>query len=209
MWVSGCTRAPVTDTSKPESTTRQVTIVNTAKPKVTPRQATAAATSATPIIQDPEGSRIVIPALGIDVPLEEVSWHIEYLEGKPIAVWDTAMGAAAHHRGSAAPGSVGNCVISGHSGEPESEEGAVEGAVFAGLWELEAGDLVHVTDEAGEQHTYIVESVTRVQEVGASLSERLEHGEVMSPSSDTRLTLVTCWPAWAYTHRVIVVARGV
>jgi sortase (surface protein transpeptidase) len=29
----------------------------------------------------------------------------------------------------------------------------------------------------------------------------------MAPTQEARLTLITCWPDWAYTHRLIVSAR--
>jgi len=134
----------------------------------------------------------------------EVSWHLDEQEGQPVAVWETAEGAAGHHTGTAAPGGAGNCVISGHSGAAEGGDG--EG-VFAGLAELAAGDEVRVIDDRGREHGYVVESVTRLREVGATLEERLANARVMDATEDARLTLITCWPEWAYTHRVVVVAR--
>jgi sortase A len=45
------------------------------------------------------------------------------------------------------------------------------------------------------------------QEVGVPLSERLKTGELIGPTEDERLTLVTCWPYGVDDHRLIVIAR--
>lgn len=181
----------------------------TAEPTATRTRAAAvyAAATRTPVARPTptvvgQVGRVVAEAVGIDAPLVEVSWRLDEQEGQPLAVWETAEGAAGHHAGTAGPGEAGNCVISGHSGSGDTGEG-----VFAGLWDLGAGDGVEVIDAEGESHRYRVESVTRVREVGATLEERLANAAVMDPTEDARLTLITCWPEWAYTHRVVVVAR--
>jgi len=145
--------------------------------------------------------RIAIPSLGIEAPIVEVSWHLEQIGDYTVAVWDTVADAGGHHRGSAALGAVGNCVISGHSG-------AREGAVFNRVWELQPGDLIQITNNQGAQFSYVVDRVDRIQELGQPLAQRLANAAVMGPTDDSRLTLITCWPNWAYTHRVIVVARA-
>jgi sortase A len=39
------------------------------------------------------------------------------------------------------------------------------------------------------------------------LSERLKTGELIGPTNDEQLTLVTCWPYGVDDHRLIVIAR--
>jgi len=151
--------------------------------------------------QTPEPiGRIVIPSVGIDAPIVQVSWHIEEVEGQQLAVWDVAQNAAGHHLGTAALGDEGNCVITGHSRTDE-------GAVFRNLEQVQPGDEVVVRWSSEGERIYLVEQVQQVAEVGASLAERLANAACMAPSEETQLTLITCWPDWAYTHRVIVVAR--
>ncbi|MGC9361006.1 MAG: sortase [Anaerolineae bacterium] len=153
----------------------------------------------TPTISGTIGT-LAIPALDRVVPIVSVGWRVDEIDGAQVAVWETVSGAAGHHRGSAPLGGEGNCVLSGHSsGE--------HGGVFDGLWDLQQGDPVYVTDKAGQVYSYVVGSVTKVRDMGVSLEERLVHAEAMDPTDDARLTLITCWPGWAYTHRVIVVAR--
>jgi sortase (surface protein transpeptidase) len=44
-------------------------------------------------------------------------------------------------------------------------------------------------------------------EEGQEIGVRLENARWLQPSDDERLTLVTCWPQWSNTHRLIIVAR--
>ena len=162
---------------------------------------TATVRSAPPTFPDVTGmiGRIRIPSLGADAPIVPVSWHLEEREGQTVGVWDTAERAVGHHLDSAPLGGQGNCVLSGHSRSDE-------GGVFYGLWELAPGDAVVVSASDGAEHTFLVREVLKVRELGVDLRERLEHATWMDPSDEPRLTLITCWPDWAYTHRVIVVA---
>ncbi len=144
--------------------------------------------------------QIVIPTLGIDVRVVEVGWHLSEVDGEPRGVWETVAGAAGHHRGTADPGERGNCVISGHS----SDEG---GGVFSRLEELVAGARVRVTTVGGQRHDYVVTEVLKLDETGATTEEKHEHARLLDPTDEPTLTLVTCWPAWSYTHRIVVRAR--
>ena len=144
--------------------------------------------------------RLSIPALGIEAPIVSVGWTLGTVAGESVALWSVSDVAVGHHRGTALPGQIGNCVLSGHSRGPAQTS-------LAALASAEVGQRVHVS-VSSRQGTYEIVEVIRVQEVGAPLEERLAHGGHMDPSNDTRLTLVTCWPDWAYTHRVLVVAKG-
>ena len=44
-------------------------------------------------------------------------------------------------------------------------------------------------------------------EVGASEAQRLANARYIQPTGDARVTLVTCWPYWTNTHRVVVVGK--
>ena len=143
--------------------------------------------------------RIRIPALGIDAPVVPVYWHLEERQGQAVGIWDTVDGAAGHHLSSAPLGGEGNCVISGHSR-------SMDGGVFSGLWELTQGEAVVLAGLDGSEHVYLVREVHKVREVGADLQERYRHAAWMDPTDEPRLTLITCWPDWAYTHRIVVVA---
>ena len=144
--------------------------------------------------------RIDIPALGLSVPIVEVSWSLVEIEGQTVGQWNSVSGAAGYHRGSAPLGTRGTCVISGHSR-------AADGAVLAGLEQLVPGDTILVTTRSGVSRQYAVEALHKLAELGASLAQRRENARFASPGQEDRLVLITCWPDWAYTHRIAVVAR--
>ena len=141
--------------------------------------------------------RIVIPAIGVDAPVVEVGWHVAWSDGEARGVWDTVAGAVGHHRGSADPGQPGNCVLSAHS----SDAG---GALFRRLVELSAGDIVQLYNFAEMCYTYHVTNVLILDETGATAAEKRQHAAWLDPTEQPVLTLVTCWPPWAYTHRIII-----
>ena len=141
--------------------------------------------------------RIVIPAVDIDARVVDVAWHVVDFGDEVHGVWDTVAGAAGHHRGSADPGQPGNCVLSAHS----SDAG---GAVFRRLDELNNGDIVEICTVDGQRHQYTVSSVLVLDELSATLAEKHEHAKLLDPVDGSVLTLVTCWPPWSYTHRIVV-----
>ncbi len=144
--------------------------------------------------------RVQIPAIGVDQVIIPVSWNVTFVNGQPVAEWETVDWAAGHNIGSAPLGGPGNTVLTGHTRGNGNGE-------FQNLWELSPGDEVYVWDSIGQEFLYTVERVVKVQEVGATLEERQENAQYIMPTDDTRLTLVTCWPEWVYTHRIIVIAR--
>ena len=146
--------------------------------------------------------RIEIPDLGHDHPIVPVSWRMTIVDGQHVAMWDVAESAVSYHRGSAPLGEPGNTVLTGHTrGDGMGE--------FQNLWDLQEGQEIRLYDAEGRLFVYQVESVKIIQEVGLSIEERYANAQYMAPTSDTRLTLVTCWPEWVYTHRVIVIAKPV
>lgn len=172
-------------------------------PEATPAQsATVVAVAATP---GPTATpailgRVVVPSAGIDTDIVAVSWHLGWVQGQQVAVWDVAKDDAGWHRGTAALGEVGNCVLSGHI------KGTNEG-VFRGLSDVVAGDEVWLYPADGRVLRYVVDEALLLPETGENLVQRQENARYMDPTEDTRLTLITCWPNWAYTHRVVVIAR--
>jgi len=130
----------------------------------------------------------------------EVGWHLVERNGQLQPEWETASYAAGHHRNSAGAGEAGNVVISGHHN--------IKGEVFRRLIDVKVGDQVVLYTADGRSYTYVVtEAPPPLLEVGISEAERREHARYMDPTSDPTLTLITCWPYWTNTHRVIRVAK--
>lgn len=146
----------------------------------------------------PAPPRLEIPKIGLSVGISEVIWRVVETNDGPLGIWDTVETGMAHHSDSARPGARGNVVLSGHSRGQGS---------LAQLSELVAGDQIMLAAEDGRSYIYRVIETLTLPEVGATLAERRAHAQYMSPTADARLTLITCWPPWAYTHRLIVIAR--
>lgn len=144
--------------------------------------------------------RLVIPSLGIDLPVVEVGWHLRETADGVLGEWDTVGGAVGFLRGSADPGGVGNCVLAGHSSN-SGETGLGE------LERLPIGDVLVLYNAAGNEYTYVAEEILTVDETGATADEKRQHARLLDPTDRPALTIVTCWPAWSYTSRIVVRAR--
>ena len=73
---------------------------------------------------------------------------------------------------------------------------------------MAVGEQLIIHDAAGA-HAYEVEQQELLQENGQPLSVRLENARWIEPTSDERVTLVSCWPYATNSHRLIVVAKPV
>lgn len=134
-------------------------------------------------------NRIVIASIALDAKVVEVGVVIE--DGKP--VWDTAAFAVGYHQGTALPGQRGNAVFAGHISSPISRKGEV----FKRLPETRIGDRVDVYVD-DRRYTY---EVTEIKVVAPTAIE------VMEPTADAVLTLITCYPDSQYTNRLVVVSK--
>jgi sortase A len=146
-------------------------------------------------------TRLVIPAIGLDAPVEPVGWHLEERDGQQVSVWDVpGYFAAGWLKSSAAFGAVGNTVVEGHHN--------IDGEVFRDLVNLEPGDSV--TLYAGDvARVYAVAQKELLPERDQPLEVRQANAQYIAPTPDERLTLVTCWPYNNNTHRLIIVALPV
>ena len=99
-----------------------------------------------------------------------------------------APGYAVTHYAFSAPFGGGNAVLYGHDD--------IEGNVFGRLYDLVVGDLIQLTVGA-EIQTYRVTGHQIVAPTALS---------VLAPTSDSRLTIITCWPFNVDTKRWVVTA---
>ncbi|HEX8229742.1 MAG TPA: sortase [Chloroflexia bacterium] len=126
-------------------------------------------------------SRLRIPVMFLDSAVHEVTVNMGEWEVSPMDV--------GHHEGTANPGDVGNVVLAGHRD--------INSALFRELDRLQPGDEVFVSNGLGE-YRYLVEE---------SLVVSPDYVEVMDPTNDKRLTLITCTPLGLATQRLVVIAR--
>ncbi len=122
-------------------------------------------------------TRLVIPAIHVDVPV---------VEGDD---WEQLKKGAGHHIGSANPGERGNTFISGHND--------IYGEIFRHLEEVKMGDEIIVY--AGDRPYRYYVRATRIVEP--------DDVSVMYPTSTPILTLLTCYPYMVDSHRLVVIAE--
>ncbi|MBI4498338.1 MAG: class D sortase [Chloroflexi bacterium] len=137
----------------------------------------------------PPAQQVQIPRLEIDSHIVELGTKVQ--DGQ--LVWETPKWAVGHHKGTANPGEIGNAVFSGHISSPLSNEGNV----FQRLPEIQLGDEIIVTSDLG---TFFY----RVTETKVVTPDRID---VMDPTPEPVITLITCVPDWVYSHRLIVTAK--
>jgi sortase A len=128
--------------------------------------------------EDQRPTRLLLPAIGVDSPIEEV-----FIQD---GAWQVAEYAVGYHHGSALPGEAGNTVMAGHAG--------LRGSVFRHLGEVQAGDDIFVV-AGGWQFHYRVREIQKV---------RPSRVEVTAPTATPVLTLITCTD-WD-TMRLVVIA---
>ena len=134
--------------------------------------------------------RLQIPSIDLDTKVVPVGTRTD---DRGQILWETAAFAAGHHKGSGLPGEAGNVVISGHISSPR------EGAVFNKLTQVEEGDGI-VVSTADRQYLYIVVE-TKVVTPDAV--------DVLDPTDQSMVTMITCVPDGVYSHRLIVRAEAV
>lgn len=144
--------------------------------------------------------RIAAPTIGLDSKVVEVGWKTVKQGSQWFSEWDTADYAVGYHKLSALPGVPGNTVFSGHNN--------IRGEVFRNLVDLNIGDPISVWAD-GREYQYLVTDKFIVREVGATLEQRISNAQWIASTDDERITLVSCWPYWTNTHRVVIVARPV
>jgi sortase A len=139
-------------------------------------------------LQPPD--RLQIPSIGLDTKVVPIG---NKTDAQGHFLWETAAFAVGYHKGTALPGDVGNVVLSGHISSPH------EGNVFTGLPKVAPGDGI-VVSTAERQFLYVV-TETKVVTPDAV--------EVLDPTDEAIVTMLTCVPDGIYSHRLVVRAEAV
>ena len=155
-------------------------------------------TAASTILQVPRPGlpvRLIIPAIGVDAPLEDVGLTPDGAMAVPAGPVDAAWFELGPR-----PGEVGSAVIAGHEGWKNNIP-----AVFDNLHELQAGNKIYVEDATGTTTTFIVRSLQTYDQ-----NENVP--EVFySRDGKVHLNLITCEGIWnaalkSYSSRIVVFA---
>ncbi|MDP2995724.1 MAG: sortase [Anaerolineales bacterium] len=120
--------------------------------------------------------RIQIPVINVDAPV---------VQGDG---WEQLKLGVAQHAGTPDPGENGNLVLSGHND--------VFGEVFRYLERLMPGDVV-IVFTVQRQYTYVITGTRIVEPTRV---------EVMDPTPNPTLTLISCHPYLVDNHRIVVSA---
>lgn len=140
-----------------------------------------AASTAIPAI--PEGYRVAVPRLGIDLPIAEGDL------ARDAERQATPEGYAFHFPGSGLPGDDRNCYLYAHA-RPN---------MFLALWDVRIGDVILITTPRGGQLRYVVEEIhPRVPPSDLAWTQG---------TPPARLTLQTSTGPNAGDPRFVVVAR--
>lgn len=145
--------------------------------------------------------RLAAGAIRLDTAVTPLGWRPVMEGDQEVNIWHMVDKTPGWHLNSVVPGQPGNTVISGHNN--------TGGSIFRNLHRLQAGDEITLWTNVGTAVTYAVDEVNIVPEKHASAAQRAANAQAIATTSDTRLTLVTCWPWNSNTHRVIVVARPI
>jgi sortase A len=143
--------------------------------------------------------RIVIPALHLDARVVEMPSTVVMEDGERVANWLVPKYDVGHAVGSANPGERDNVVMSAHNN--------LYTALFRKLYTMKPGDEITVSNAAGASFLYRVTQSYIVQEVGVSFQQQVANAQVMLPTKDARMTLISCYPENNNTHRAIVIAQ--
>lgn len=153
----------------------------------------------------PQGSlpvRIRISDIRLEAPVVAIDWEVvETVDGVQ-GIWQVPnWRAAGWHNTSALLGVPGNTVLNGHN--------TTYGEVFRDLYKLKEGAEILIDGEDGLTYAYVIESLYILKEANQPLEVRLENARYILPTTDERLTLVTCHPYGSIQNRLIVIARPV
>ncbi|MBN2146723.1 MAG: class D sortase [Anaerolineales bacterium] len=118
--------------------------------------------------------RIQIPAISVDAPI---------VQGDG---WEQLKKGVGQHIGSTNPGAPGNLVLSAHND--------VFGEIFRYLDQLQKGDQIIVYTNQ-RSYTYIVSETLTVEPTQV---------EVMAPTPDETITLISCYPYLVDNQRIVV-----
>jgi sortase A len=119
-------------------------------------------------------TRIQIPAINVDAQIV------------PGDSWEQLKKGVGHHIGTANPGERGNLVLSAHND--------VFGEIFRYLDQLKPGDEV-IVYSGPQRYRYII---------GESRVVAPTQVEIMAPTSEPTLTLISCYPYLVDTQRIAV-----
>lgn len=161
--------------------------------------------------------RLVFPDLRIDTSVTEMGWSPAKPGSQAASEWDVPENTAGWAINSAALGVPGNVVVAAHNNIygmvfrnislawPQTGKPTSNPAVYTS--DILNGRVIELYAANGQRFAYEVTAFYRLQDYGLPLSQMEANAEYLQPTPDPELTLVTCWPPWSNTHRLVVRAK--
>jgi sortase A len=144
--------------------------------------------------------RLIISSIELDAPIVQSKKDEVVIDSKVYFQWyapdEFAVG---WQNDSATLGEIGNTVLNGHHN--------VHGEVLKNLEKVKEGDRILIYGTSDNLFTYVVTNIMILPERDVTLDQRLDNAKWMLSTADERITLISCWPYYSNTHRLIVVAR--
>lgn len=147
----------------------------------------------------PPGTRIIIPRIGLNIPVVSVSDDKLILrDWKALEndIQKALRNGVVHYPGTPYPDQSGNIVVTGHSSYYPWDPGRFKD-VFAILNQVKDGDEIVVFYKQ-KKYLYIVSEIKIVLPTEVN---------VLGDAGDDRLTLITCTPIGTNLKRLVVTAR--
>ena len=156
--------------------------------------------STTAVVPLPEDWRLVIPDIDVDAPMVSVGFDNDGAMGVPEGPVEVGW-----FRYGAAPGQQGNALVDGHVDWTDRQTGIPRGAVFWHLARLSVGSMV-IVRSSDREFTYAVTEKRRYR------WDDPEGVSVLQPTTDARITLITCGGVFDrstrnYSMREVVIAQ--
>jgi len=150
----------------------------------------------------PPENRIIIPKMGLNIPLVTPSYDALLREDWGQVekdIQEALQMGVVHYPGTAKPGQAGNFFVTGHSSYYPWAQGNYK-TVFARLGELEPGDDYWVY-YGGDKHRYIIRSKKEVRPSDVTVLDQ--------PVNNRTATLMTCTPIGTTLRRLIISSEEV
>jgi len=150
----------------------------------------------------PPENRVIIPKMGLNVPLVTPSFDSllrEDWDGVEHDIQEALQDGVVHYPGTARPGQAGNFFVTGHSSYYPWAEGKYK-TVFARLHELVPGDEFWVY-YGGDKHRYVIGEKKEVKPSDVTVLDQ--------PTGRRVATLMTCTPVGTTLRRLILTAQEV
>ena len=187
---------PPTAASSATSETTKTTKTRASKPSTTPKVSKAPNPTSPKPVAVLQPTRLQIPAIGVDAPIDAVGVD----DRGDMAVPEQVQQIGWYRYGAAPGDTTGSVVMSGHVDSAQQGLGA-----FADLSHIVAGDTVVVSDAAGRAIRYRVIGKEAFDKKTVPLSD------LFSRNGSARLTLITCGGAFdstvhSYLDNIVVTA---